>query len=356
MTVSYLRHTPEYEDEFLRLLQGRPTQTTACNPFASDSGFATTDLQVTYEIQTQEPIRDLSSSFANRLTLLVEGAAVEAIHELTCAIGQDEVAEDNELSRLAQCVYSITAAEREELTFCENNSIPNCVAFAGDIKVFHQPDCTADLKLAAVLALEQGADSAPFLEAINGRLDQNAVTRVGVLETLSDGQPISAATMQANRNAVNDQGLSTAGLVLVILAGFFLCACCACLFLCCKRRRTYNRDAKSVETDPSAEDPAEQLEEQEEAQTEEPPTSFSERAHPSSQMEEPQDKPNYKEFEATEESMEAVAPPTMTPQKRGLFGRRKKSQINLESVSFVRVASAKRCDDDEDESMNSCSL
>lgn len=205
-----------------------PTELMACNPFHADQ-FATTDFQFVYEVETLHFVEDFSWPFAQILPKVVQGAAVESVHFATCAIGLDESVgahEANTVVRVAQCLYSISTAEYHELTYCQDARIPNCVAFQGDLKIFHKIDCEADLDTAVTLALEQGADQVEFLTSVNTRLTDydNAVKRVTVLElpgsihhTVNNGEAVApTASSEAHTMALG-------GYVALVLAAILVC-------------------------------------------------------------------------------------------------------------------------------------
>lgn len=240
----------------LRALQERPTQTMGCNPFESQE-FFTTDLQVSYEIFTDEPIQDDfgESLLAQKLPLLVQGASVETLHHTLCAIGLDESTgrKPSTVVRLAQCMYSITASQHEEMTFCTDaENEPNCVAFAGVLKLFHAVDCADDIELAALLGIEQGVQQVSFVESINRRLTRfdNHVVQVVVSENghARDGG-VAAATSAAM--ATTDRKISPGGYVMIALAGGLLLLLFALLFVQQRHQRRRRRalDEKSTRTD-----------------------------------------------------------------------------------------------------------
>ena len=244
------------DDLALRALQERPTQTMGCNPFESQD-FFTTDLQVSFEIVTDEPIEDDfgESLLAQKLPLLVQGASVEALHHTLCAMGLDESTgrKPSTVVRLAQCMYSITASQYQEMTFCDDAaSEPNCVAFSGVLKLFHAENCAKDIELAALLAIEQGVQQASFVESINARLTRfdNHVVRVVASENgLARDGGVAAATSAAMVSS--HRKISPGGYVMITLAGALLVLLFSLLFMQQRQQRRRSRalEEKSTKTD-----------------------------------------------------------------------------------------------------------
>lgn len=241
----------------------RPTKNKACSAFTSTEEIVTTDLLVTYEIETLKPIEDLMSAMATSIPDLVHGAAVESVHFTLCQEGLDVIAarRSNTLAQMAECIFSISAAEQEELVYCQNASMPNCVAFAGGIKIFHKQDCPAEFDMAALLALEEGAGTARFISSINKRLQRidNIVTRVEVVENGTEAQEqldnadISSSQQQGSkddRDVVVDveEEVTVGGFAVVSIAGLLLLI--LIVLLCVYRRftRRSSRVDKSVKT------------------------------------------------------------------------------------------------------------
>jgi hypothetical protein len=285
---SFLRQTPPEApgrpsdslssfDMSLRTLQARTSQKMACNPLlgASDEVVETTDVSVTYEMTT---VGGGDNAFDDDVALaalpaLVQGAAVEAVHGLLCAAAADQATgrKPNTVARLAACIFSITAAEEGgSLGYCDDSAdatpkAEGCVAFRGTLKIFHTVECSAEIALAARLALEEGATEAAFLESINSRLvaadyeTPLSVTQVTVVEDYEPQQQdkggvvVAGIATEGNAAAIaEDRGLTPGAIVMIALGAMVMAVLLLLLFI---RRRSQRQlrnrslDEKSVVTD-----------------------------------------------------------------------------------------------------------
>lgn len=367
------------ERPWARRNQERPSQTIACHPLTADSEYETSLLEVTFEVVTEKQIQGWSSQgAANKVVSYVQGAAVETIHNTICALPQDESTgrKPNTVVRLAQCVFSVTSSSSGELSYCEDasDSEPYCVSYQGSIKIFHQHDCAGEIDMAALLALEQGVGREPFSNSINKRLAalDNSVTAVRIVENQEtvvdkEGVPVVAGiSTEETPDAVflTSKSVSATGYVVVTLAGLLVFVLFILLFLQKRRgpdRRSYD-DEKSVDTDASEKSIAnsnEQLEDAFELARRSSKTDIQPCTDPYCPvcLSNPDDihlvtvpkeqgsltPDTYKEYEAREECFEAVAmPQDQDPKRRRnpLRSFRRKKMFGLESVNFVRVASA----------------
>ena len=373
----------------LRRTQARLTKIKVCNPFESTEDIATTDLRVSFEIETVQPIDDLTSAFVTSIPDLVQGAAVESVHFTMCQEGSDVLASfrSNTMARIEECIYSINTAEQEELAFCQDASTPNCVAFQGGIKVFHKKDCPGDIDFAALLALEQGVQTARFISSVNKRLQgfENIVTQVTVVENVSTGLGAPEISSQGTKDLVDGgEKVTGGGFAVIAIAGLLLLLLAAILCMYRRLAPRSQRDVKSITTDSFGEegenDGAESYASED----------FTKLAQQSSKMDVhrctsalcpvclsnpddvhmvtvPKNHPglaskSYEEYEARDEGVEAIAQEedftsSASRRKFNLFSafRKKDQPAMVESVSFVRSASAVPSLDSLD-SENSCEL
>uniref|UniRef100_A0A7S3P6M4 Uncharacterized protein n=1 Tax=Amphora coffeiformis TaxID=265554 RepID=A0A7S3P6M4_9STRA len=356
----------------LRRTQDRLTKTKVCNPFDNTEDIATTDLRVSFEIDTLNPIDDLTSAFAISIPDLVQGAAVESVHYTICQEGLDILASRRSdiITSIEECVYSINSHEPEELTYCQDASTPNCVAFQGGIKIFHKQNCPGDIDFAALLALEQGVQTGRYIASVNKRLQQfdNMVTQVVAVEDGAELLGVVVISSQQDKDIVavyTEEKVTAGGVVMIVIVGFLLILLGVLLFMYRRLDRRYQRDIKSVMTGYSGED---------EGAESYASADFNRLAQQSSKMDVhrctsavcpvclsnpdevhmvtvPKNRPglgsdSYEEYEARDEGVEAIAQEddvnfsAKNQRKVNRFSPFRKKAPVTENISFARVVSA----------------